>query len=896
MRLVIFFGCVIAIGEMVLPTQAQTTAPNEWTWIGGSNTVTNLIGQPGVYGTLGTPAASNIPGGRDSAATWTDSSGHFWLFGGEGADAKGNFGGLNDLWEFDPVANEWTWIGGSSTLPASCAESNAPPCGQPGVYGTLGSAAATNTPGGRDSAAAWTDSNGNFWLFGGYGFDANQTKGDLNDLWEFNPSTREWTWMGGSSSVGQRGLYGSFGSAGPANIPGGRDSAATWTDTGGDFWLFGGESFDANGNFGLMDDIWEFDRSTDEWTWMGGSNTLPSLCATSGGNGNCGWPTVYGALGVAAPAIGPGSRLAPATWRDNDGNFWLFGGLDSVFWEADDFSLVDQYDLWEFNPSTREWGWMGGYPTSTCSESTGETSCAQKGIYGTQGTPAIANIPPSRSGATPWADTYGNFWLLGGGQLATDGSGGICSDFWVFEPLANEWAWMGGDGDNFPYSCDDIEPGTYGTRGTPDAENIPSGRFGGASWTDSSGNLWLFGGRGFANGEGFNAVDLNDVWVYQPVAPAPEPSFELVASPNPINIGAFGPGTSGTTNGSTTVDVLVADGFDGAVTLTATPGTCNGVTCVTGSFNPGTVIGAGSSTLTISVVKGAFPAPEIYPFTITATSGAISQSIQVVADVSVVGQISPPSFSPPAGTYSTPQTVTITGSNYIYYTVDGSTPTPSSAVYVNPISVISTTTLQAFSFDVANEQSSLTTGTYTIVPASASFSITGTPISVAPGATTGNTSVITLTPSGGFSGVINLSCAITPTAASEPATCSIPASVTIGGPAAQTTTLTVNTTSGTSALNRTGGFIRPWVGETAFVCMLLVGIPARRRRRWRILLKVVLLFSVVGGALSCGGGNGGSGGGGGGGNPGTTPGTYVITVTGTSGSITQKGTLNLLVQ
>jgi hypothetical protein len=70
------------VAGIALSAGAQTIAPNEWTWIGGSNTVptscvsliTNFAGvdpcgQPGVYGTLGKPVAGNIPGGRDSGAT-----------------------------------------------------------------------------------------------------------------------------------------------------------------------------------------------------------------------------------------------------------------------------------------------------------------------------------------------------------------------------------------------------------------------------------------------------------------------------------------------------------------------------------------------------------------------------------------------------------------------------------------------------------------------------------------------------------------------------------------------------------------------------------------------------------------------------------------------------------
>ena len=48
-------------------------------------------------------------------------------------------------------------------------------------------------------ASSWTDSSGNLWLFGGYGVDANGLESGLNDLWEFNPSTNEWAWMGGAA-------------------------------------------------------------------------------------------------------------------------------------------------------------------------------------------------------------------------------------------------------------------------------------------------------------------------------------------------------------------------------------------------------------------------------------------------------------------------------------------------------------------------------------------------------------------------------------------------------------------------------------------------------------------------------------------------------------------------
>ena len=153
-------------------------------------------GQPGVYGTLGTPAAGNIPGSRASASTWTDSNGHFWLFGGTIPAVTPQYDYFNDLWEFNPSTNQWAWMGGSSSIPlattpgSNCAlqyTAEYPNCGQPGVYGTPGSPAAGNIPGGRSSAANWIDSGGNLWLFGGVGMDSAGSTGMLDDLWKLQP-------------------------------------------------------------------------------------------------------------------------------------------------------------------------------------------------------------------------------------------------------------------------------------------------------------------------------------------------------------------------------------------------------------------------------------------------------------------------------------------------------------------------------------------------------------------------------------------------------------------------------------------------------------------------------------------------------------------------------------
>jgi len=249
---------------------AQASGANEWAWMAGGNTVGDTIGgnagQAGVYGTLGAPSAGNIPGGRENAVSWADRSGHFWLFGGFGADAFGIQSYLNDLWELNPATNQWAWVSGSSTVTVAATLTR----GHPGVYGTLGVAAAGNVPGAREYAMSWTDGAGNLWLFGGLGFDADGNISVLNDFWEFNPTTALWTWMGGSSvAAGQAGIYGTLGLAAPGNFPGVRTNSVTWTDAAGHFWLFGGSGSDAKGKQGDLNDLWEFNPASNEWTWMG---------------------------------------------------------------------------------------------------------------------------------------------------------------------------------------------------------------------------------------------------------------------------------------------------------------------------------------------------------------------------------------------------------------------------------------------------------------------------------------------------------------------------------------------------------------------------------------------------------------------------------------------------
>src|SRR3972149_5392804 len=78
----------------------------------------------------------------------------------------------------------WTWMKGSDTTDAS------------GIFGIQTIADTNNTPPALYGPSAWTDHDGNFWIFGGWQNDSLNGKCN-NDLWKYEPSINMWTWMKG---------------------------------------------------------------------------------------------------------------------------------------------------------------------------------------------------------------------------------------------------------------------------------------------------------------------------------------------------------------------------------------------------------------------------------------------------------------------------------------------------------------------------------------------------------------------------------------------------------------------------------------------------------------------------------------------------------------------------
>jgi N-acetylneuraminic acid mutarotase len=653
-----------AVYTIALPTGSSLGA---WSYIEGSL----RPGQPGIYGNLGVLSISNLPGARQGAASWKDAAGNLWLFGGAGFDDKGASGYLNDLWKYNPATHLWAWVGGSNNLPCPVGSQQLYCGGPPGVYGTLGTPATANIPGGRTGAAAWTDSSGHLWLFGGYGVGGNGQLAELNDLWEFDPAGNVWTWWAGDPSsllaferLGRPGIYGQLGVPDATNVPGSRSNAATWMDGKGNFWLFGGTGQDKFGLSAALNDLWMYDVRSHQWVWKGGSNSVEVLTGFVKGS--------YGTLGVPDEGNIPESRSLAAAWTDSNGNLWLFGGTGG----SNNGTLND---LWKYDPASNRWTWMAGASLPVCSAYVegGYDACpTHHEERGTLGVAAVGNTPGGGTISGYWSDAQGHLWLLGGDNASITGAQadsylGPANELWVFDPSINAWAWMGGD---YPGNCHEtisfqnypICDGPKGLpQGIPAGGEVPAARTTAANWTDNNGKFWLFSGAVYTFGSPDYMGYINDMWQFQPslatLPAAAPPVFSLRSV-------IYQPGGT-LTLGNGMANATIYYTTDGSTPTTAS-----------------NVYGGPIAVASTETVQAIAAAPGYRDSIATATTYTVTPTPAA------------PVFSVAPGTYTSIQAVVITDATpnvTIYYTTDGSVPNAASKVYSGPVQVSSSQTLNA---------------------------------------------------------------------------------------------------------------------------------------------------------------------------------------------------------
>jgi hypothetical protein len=102
----------------------------------------------------------------------------------------------------------------------------------------------------------FTDTAGKFWLFGGIGAPPGDSEHGFSDLWQYDPTSGEWTWVSGSNQLDIVGSYGSEDVGSPSDQPGARQQAVGWADGDGNLWLFGGQP--VLGISGFLNDLWRF--------------------------------------------------------------------------------------------------------------------------------------------------------------------------------------------------------------------------------------------------------------------------------------------------------------------------------------------------------------------------------------------------------------------------------------------------------------------------------------------------------------------------------------------------------------------------------------------------------------------------------------------------------------
>jgi gliding motility-associated-like protein len=297
-------------------------ASNEWTWMKGPD----VGGDPGSYGAFQVESSTNNPPCRCEFSTgWIDSHNNLWLFGGvPPADTA-----YSDMWRFNIATNNWTWMKGPNTL------------GNPAVYGTKGVEDSANVPGARWSYGHWIDSANNLYFFGGT--NGLQFSAEVyNDMWRYNTTTNNWTWISGTNLNDDSGHYGPQCLADTAFCPPARfENRVCWKRGSDNFILYGGSGPGFNlsePNDSTYNDVWNYNVVSRAWSWISGSNHDQQT-------------SVHGTLGVPNFANHPSARDGSSSWTDLQGNLWLFGGFQADGQMYNETGSMYN-DLWRWTPDT----------------------------------------------------------------------------------------------------------------------------------------------------------------------------------------------------------------------------------------------------------------------------------------------------------------------------------------------------------------------------------------------------------------------------------------------------------------------------------------------------------------------------------------------------------------
>lgn len=434
-----------------------------WEVLGGSITAGNDLhaGNMVFYGEYSTfEPDTPWPGGRSNALTWPSVDGATtYVFGGygRGEAAYHSQSWMNDLWTVTYNASEssdvsWSFLSGSRRTNDN------------GQYTTVHTAG--GVPRSRGFSQGWNGAGNTGWMFGGQTWGGGHTA-LLDDLWQLDLHTGQWTWRGGrQTSSADTPALSDEAANGLAPTP--RTAhGATACGTDGSAYIFGGYGQYRNGAVGLLNDLWQFDpaqatagATSSPWTAMNAGSTTPSRRATH------------------------------AMWT-HDGALWMHGGESSAGFLA---------DLWTYDASGSGW------------QVVQSAAAGAPGVYGSDTAPQEGDTlrPGARHRQTVWPDQRDSntIWMMGGEGHDVNGQNGWLDDVWRLHlPAASssdtapQWEWVGGSAVAAGYA----PPLQWGPTGRASVSVLNGG-------TDAAGRVALFGGYRIM---GRSSEVLNDLWLLE---------------------------------------------------------------------------------------------------------------------------------------------------------------------------------------------------------------------------------------------------------------------------------------------------------------------------------------------------------------------------------------------
>lgn len=445
------------------------------------------------------------------AASWTDVNDNFYVFGGHGAGSDL----LCDLWVSSPKTG-WSASGSS---PAANTSGVYPGALQSSVCG-----ASACMPGCRSDAVTWVthgSTRSSLYLFGGYGYGATTGPGQLNDLWVYDTQLLTWTWLHGSNEIGAAAVY----TGSSASLDPGARSGSASAVIGTQLWLHGGK-------YGFVDP--PVTPITPPTTPPVAAPVAAPITApvpapvdtpvpapvaapvTAPVNAPVDPPTpipapvdapvpvpvavpvsVPSPVPTAAPVDPPVDVPSPVnvpapidapieakrairastTIADED----LFSFERRTEYDAEAAAAVTYIaDTWYYDSAANNWVLI---------ESPSAVASIQLAVNGNPG-PRTSHTGFSYNGF---------FYVFGGLGYDTSTNLGPLNDYYMYDSTNLDWVFLAGS------------PISNSAGGT----SLISARYDPASWTDTSNNVWFFGGFGTDNA-GTTNVYLPDIWTLNP--------------------------------------------------------------------------------------------------------------------------------------------------------------------------------------------------------------------------------------------------------------------------------------------------------------------------------------------------------------------------------------------